>query len=261
LDELGRFNKQCWENLAQADIQYSRPMLDLTPACARALVDVEGVMDDPAGKDVLCLAGGGGQQSAAYARLGARVTVVDLSETQLERDQVAAKHYGVTIRTIQGDMRDLSALPTDSFDIVYHAHSIVFVPDAGEVLDQVVRVLRPGGQYHVSWCHPTFQVFMCESWNGQAYQFNQPIIEGREIVSADPHWTVDPGEGRPIVRVVGPREFTHTVPTIINGLITRSFAILGVWESGRGDPSAIPGTWQHLASFVSPNVTVWARKN
>ena len=40
--------------------------------------------------DVLCLAAGGGQQSVAFALLGANVTVFDLSETQLEHDRLAA---------------------------------------------------------------------------------------------------------------------------------------------------------------------------
>ena len=39
---------------------------------------------------------------------GSNVTVLDLSETQLERDRLAASHYGHSIVTEQGDMRDLS---------------------------------------------------------------------------------------------------------------------------------------------------------
>ena len=40
-----------------------RPMLDLDVASARQLVDPEGVMGEAVGQAVLCLAGGGGQQS------------------------------------------------------------------------------------------------------------------------------------------------------------------------------------------------------
>ena len=256
MDDLARYNKERWEALAQANIRYSQPMLDLTPESARKLVDPEGVMDEPADRDVLCLAGGGGQQSAAFALLGARVTVLDLSETQLERDQFAARHYGLTVRTIQGDMRDLSGLPANGFDIVYHAHSLVFVPDAGQVFDQVVRVLRPGGQYTLSWCHPFFQVLECESWTGAGYIFNRPIVEGRELTPTDPHWTVDPGGGRPAVRVVGPREFIHIAPTVINGLIRRGFAILGLWERrARRPPPPRPArgrTWPAWSRRTSP---------
>ena len=71
------------------------------------------------GKDVLCLASGGGQQSAVFGLLGANVTVVDLSQGQLDGDKTAAKHYGYSIQTVQADMRDLSCLSSDSFDLVH----------------------------------------------------------------------------------------------------------------------------------------------
>src|SRR5262245_44538236 len=118
-DELAATNRARWNALVDASIQYSRPILDFTPQSARAYIDPLGSIGDLAGKQVLCLASGGGQQSAAFALLDAEVTVYDLSDRQLDGDRLAASHYGVTIRTVQGDMRHLDALPTDGFDIVY----------------------------------------------------------------------------------------------------------------------------------------------
>jgi len=103
MDELAQYNKARWEELAQSNVPYSRPWLDLDESSARTRVDPHGMLKDVAGKEVLCLAAGGGQQSAAFGLLGARVTVLDLSETQLERDRMAAKHYGLQIQTVQGD--------------------------------------------------------------------------------------------------------------------------------------------------------------
>lgn len=40
-----------------------------------------GLLADIDGKDVLCLASGGGQQSAVFSLLGAKVTVVDQEMT------------------------------------------------------------------------------------------------------------------------------------------------------------------------------------
>ena len=42
-------------------------------------------------------------------------------------------------------MRDLSALGTGEFDIVFHQQSLVFVPDADRVIAEVARILAPGG--------------------------------------------------------------------------------------------------------------------
>src|SRR5262245_37596152 len=108
MDEVARYNQERWNELVEGGILYTRPFLDLTPASARMVVDPHGFIGEYAGKQVLCLAAGGGQQSAAFALLGAQVSVFDLSERALARDQQAACHYGVSIATYLGDMRDLS---------------------------------------------------------------------------------------------------------------------------------------------------------
>ena len=115
MDEIARYNKERWEELARANVQYSRPRLDLDEAAAREMIDPHGLIGEMAGKRVLCLASGGGQQSAAFGVLGADVTVLDLSETQLERDRAAAGHYGYAVELCQGDMRDLSRFSEESF--------------------------------------------------------------------------------------------------------------------------------------------------
>ena len=154
MDKISRFNRERWNALAAANIQYSRPLLALTPAEARVRLDPYGVMAPVAGKDVLCLASGGGQQSIAFALLGARTTVFDLSDAQLARDRQAAENHQVEITIEEGDMRDLSRFAANSFDLVWHAYSINFLPDPRPVLAEVARVLRPGGQYRVQWQNP-----------------------------------------------------------------------------------------------------------
>jgi hypothetical protein len=56
--------------------------------------------------------------------------------------------------------------------------------------------------------------------------------------------------------VQGPREFRHTLGALINGLIERGFAILGVWEEDWGTTDADPGSWDHFKAFVPPWLTV-----
>src|SRR5262245_41585782 len=123
MDEITRYNMERWKALVDANALFTRPLLNLDPISAHLRIDPEGRLGSVAGKEVLCLAGGGGQQSADFALLGAKVTVFDLSADQLRRDQEAAAHYGIEIETRQGDMRDLSCFAAASFDIVYHIFS------------------------------------------------------------------------------------------------------------------------------------------
>src|SRR5688572_9983833 len=98
MDELAKYNIERWKALVEANAVFTRPALELDPISAREKLDPEGRLGQVAGKDVLCLACGGGQQSVAFALLESNVTVFDLSEAQLRRDREAAAHYGVDIK-------------------------------------------------------------------------------------------------------------------------------------------------------------------
>lgn len=257
MDDLARYNQARWEDLAAANIVFSQPWLDLTPAIARALVDPAGLLGDVAGKDVLCLASGGGQQSVAFALLGANVTVVDLTPTQLQRDQEATAHYGLTIRALQADMRDLSALESDSFDVVWHAYSVNFIPELQTVFGEISRVLRDAGMYRIEWANPFVAGISEEDWTDAGYPLKQPYLNGAELVFADAAWTFEDHTGAQR-RVTGPREFRHTLSAVINGLVQHGFVVLGLWEELSQEPDAASGTWEHLKSIAPPWLTLWA---
>ncbi len=97
------------------------------------------------GLDVLCLASGGGQQGPVLSAAGANVTVLDNSPVQLERDRFVAERDYLVIRTVEGDMRDLSRFTDASFDLIFHPVSNTFVPDVRVVWKEAFRVVRKGG--------------------------------------------------------------------------------------------------------------------
>jgi len=255
-DEVVEYNRERWEELARANIEFSRPALNLNRRSARLMVDAEAVMGDVSGKDVLCLAGGGGQQSAAFGLLGAHVTVLELCRTQLERDHEAARHYGFHVATMEGDMRDLSCFGDNSFDIVWQAHSLNFVPDPIPVFDEVARVVRPAGLYRVECMNPFTQGLVEGDWDGHGYSLRLPYVDGAEIEYRDPYWAFDDAEGKQR-RVKGPREFRHTLGTLVNGLVARGFVMLGAYEAAEGNSKAKPGTWDHFAAIAPPWLTFW----
>lgn len=259
MDDLLRFNKERWEALAAANVQFSRPLLDLTPETARQQLDSYGMLGDVAGQRVLCLGSGGGQQSAAFALLGADVTVLDLAATQLERDRAALDHYGLNAALFQGDMRDLSRFADAAFDLVYHPYSISFVPDTAPVFDGVRRVLRSGGLYRLDWHNPFAKGIDERDWNGTGYNLKHRYADG-EVLFDDPDWEISDEDGT-VRRVAGPREFNHTLSTVLNGLIGRGFTLLGLWEEmPEADAAAAPGTWSHFVTVAPPYFTLWARR-
>ncbi len=265
MNDVARYNKARWEELSRAGVLYSCPWLDLDSNKARDRVDPKGMLREIAGKDVLCLAGGGGQQSVAFALLGAKVTVLDFSETQLEKDNKAASHYDVEITTVQGDMRDLSCFGEGVFDVVWHAHSLNFVPDAHRVFCEVAKVIRVGGSYRLNCNNPFVHGLFDEAWNGRGYPLGRPYIDGEEVVRKDPYWDFKSSDDTDR-RIRAPKEFRHCLSTVANGLIANGFVILGIWEDVQAadpekpsDPDPEPGTWSHFKTVAPPWLILWAR--
>ena len=258
MDPIAEYNQQRWAALVQANAIFTRPQLDLDEAAARALVDPEGRLGEVRGKRVLCLASGGGQQSVAFALLGARVTVVDLCAEQLEQDRAAAAHYGLAPEIVQADMRDLSALPAAAFDLVYHPYSINFVPDARIVFGEVARRLRDGGLYRFDCANPCFAGLLIQDWDGKGYPLWRPYADGAEIHYPDEPWVF--GGAPPVGSINQPREYKHTLGTLINGLIEQGFALQQVIEGYLCQPdiAAAPGTMAHVMAIAPPILRFWA---
>lgn len=258
-DDVAKYNKARWEELAKYGVEHSKPFLDLDESSAHQFVVPYNIMGNVQGKSVLCLAGGGGQQSVAFGLLGASVSVLDISETQLAQDRQALEHYGLQAQLEQGDMRNLSVFEDNSFDVVWNAYSINFVPDVAPVFDEVCRVIRPDGLYCLGWGNP-FLVAMEESdWTEKGYPIKR-IYADAEIIfdDDDQYWDVTDADGN-VHYVPNPREFNHTLSTVTSGLIQRQFQLLGIWESDIGDPVAEPGSWEHLKAVAPRGLTVWAR--
>ena len=210
---------------------------------------------DLEGKEVLCLAGGGGQQSVEFSLLGAKVTVFDLTPEQLELDQLAAEHYGHEIMTIQGDMRDLSGLPSNRFDRVYQPISSLFVPDMREVYRGVAKVLKPDGLYYSSYTYPRLYMAEKKGWDGEAYvvRLSQPHVSGR-ILERESDDLMNFDEGT----FFG--EFNHLLSDIINGQIAEGLRIVGVWENPRPHEyeysKLTPGSEEHEQSILPYGLSV-----
>ena len=258
MDELTKYNIARWKALVEADALFTRPALSLDPGSARRMLDPERRLGDVASKDVLCLACGGGRQSIAFALLDANVTVFDLSDVQLNRDREAAAHFNVEIKTVRGNIQDLSHFEAAAFDIVYHSYSLGFVPNARAVFQQVARILRPRGLYHFMCANPFFLGMQEKDWNGEGYTIKHPYVTGAEITYEDQEWVYDRTKSGAVIPP--PREFRHSLSALVSGLVEQGFIIQHVsdYSNFNPDPNAEPGTWDHFVSIAPPWLSFWA---
>ena len=182
-----------------------------------------------AGADVLCLASGGGQQGPILAAAGACVTVLDNSDEQLACDIRLSEEYDLGIRTVRGNMQDLSMLSDTSFDLIVHPVSNCFIDDILPVWREAYRVLRPSGRLLSGFCNPLLYLL---DWD--------QVDSGGDLVLryAIPYSDLDvlsPEQLAQRVQENQPLEFGHSLEDQIQGQIAAGFSIIGFYED-KGEP-------------------------
>ncbi|MEM9627941.1 MAG: class I SAM-dependent methyltransferase [Pseudomonadota bacterium] len=102
------------------------------------------VGDLPKGSQVLDLGAGTGACALPMARLGHRVTAVDLSSAMLLKLEQKALAEALEISTLQADVDDLP-MPERSLDLVTMRNLLWTLPNPEDLLIKARKSLRPGG--------------------------------------------------------------------------------------------------------------------
>ena len=182
-------------------------------------------ISDIKGKDVLCLAGAGGLQAPLLSCAGANVTVIDISEKMLEKDEAIAKENNLSIRLEHGNMCDLSRFEDESFDYIINPPSLFYVPDIMPVFKECYRVLRKSGSLILSAPNPI--AYVCdfvEDDNGGYYK----------AVNRMPYRSTDFPEQKNGI------EYGHTLQDYIGGQIACGFIITGYIEQQMENITDLP---------------------
>lgn len=242
-------NRVAWDELVDNDNEWSRPVGPEVIAKARqgdwsvVLIGHEPIPRDwfPSelpGARVLCLASGGGQQGPVLAAAGATVTVFDNSPKQLARDDEVAARDGLGLRTVLGDMRDLSAFDDASFDVIVNPVSNVFCPDLTPVWEETFRVLRPGGTLMVGFMNP------------DVYIFDEVALDRQELVVRHrlPFSSLDLSpDDRMRAYGSGPIEYSHSLTEQIGRQLAAGFVLTHLSEA----PHHADATAQHLSAYIA----------
>ncbi|HVL49032.1 MAG TPA: class I SAM-dependent methyltransferase [Candidatus Thermoplasmatota archaeon] len=160
--EARRLNRAYWDAIAEAYQRENATDLEDALRWGPGLAGEETLRalgpEGVRGKEVLELGCGGGQGAVWAARAGARRVVgVDLSPAQLAHAREHAASRGVAVEWREGTLEDLAFAPDASFDVVFSAFAMGFVPDAAKAFREAHRVLRPGGVFAFSWSSPAFE--------------------------------------------------------------------------------------------------------
>lgn len=241
--DIVRYNREAWDRAAAEGNEWTRPVSKEIIAQARA--GTWGLLLTPQkhvprawfgslpGKKILCLASGGGQQGPILAALGATVTVFDNSPAQLAQDTMVAEREGLSLKTVQGDMRDLTCFESGSFDLIFHPCSNAFVPDVLPVWREVARVLKTGGELLAGFVNPVY--FTIDPALGEQgiaqMKYKIPYSDLNSLTEQERRRYTDRGE---------PLEFGHSLEDLLGGQLRAGLMIADLYED----------TWTEEKSIV-----------
>ncbi|BAL99639.1 MULTISPECIES: class I SAM-dependent methyltransferase [Caldilinea] len=231
--EIRRHNAYAWDQAVKRGSRWTKPVTsEVIAAARRGEWQVTLTPSKPvprtwfpplAGANVLCLAGGGGQQGPILAAAGACVTVFDNSPQQLAQDRYVAQREGLALKTVEGDMCDLSMFEDASFDLIVHPTSNLFVPDVRPVWREAYRVLRSNGILLAGFCNPVLYLFDQELADEGTFQVRHRLPYSDLTSLSESERAVYVAEGQPL-------EFGHTLTDQIGGQLDAGFVLTGFYE-------------------------------
>ena len=227
------YNRYAWDRQVDIHNKFTVPVDPGTIALARQgdfsvlLTETKSVPREwfPPfkGLNLLGLACGGGQQCPVFAALGANVTVFDNSPEQLGRDRLVAIRENLPIRTVEGDMRDLSVFPNESFDLIFHPVSNVFCPEVRPVWLEAYRILRRGGLLLSGFANPIYYMF-------GTHADEQATLQVKYAIPYSDLKDLDPADLEVCIEEGTPLEYGHNLTDLIAGQTDAGFAITGFYE-------------------------------
>jgi 2-polyprenyl-3-methyl-5-hydroxy-6-metoxy-1,4-benzoquinol methylase len=161
-----------------------------------------------AGKRVLEIGCGIGTDTLNFARAGARVTAVDLSEKSLDLARQRAKLFGladrIDFRTADAE-RLSEAVPPEPYDLVYSFGVIHHTPNPERVIEQVRRhFVHAGSEFKIMVYHrrswKVFWILLTEG-RGAFWKLDELVARNSEAQTGCPvTYTYTPESARTLLR-------------------------------------------------------------
>jgi len=155
-----QMNKRHWDTIAICDwpkkAEQRKQIRDGYPYLEKVEPRLAPYLRDIKGKKIVVLQFGDGLVLLACAKMGAVVTGVDLSGTQVRLAAEAAAYCGVNVTLIEADCQNLpSNIPNDHFDLaVAECGVLIWIQKVDSWMRNAYRVLRNGGKLVLSDFHP-----------------------------------------------------------------------------------------------------------
>lgn len=177
---------------------------------------------DVHGKKLLHLMCQFGLDTLSWARRGAIVTGVDISDKSIERANELKEKAGLPAEFVRSDVLDLAGKIGNRFDVVFQSYGThCWISDIDQWAQVIAHYLRPGGIFYIIDDHPIIQIYQVE--NGSYFDTLPEYSSGQQDYC-----------DRSYILKNELVEWQHTLSSIVNTLIKAGLTIELVNEFDKG---------------------------
>lgn len=177
--------------------------------------------------NVLGLASGGGQQCPIFAAHGAKMTVMDLSDRQLDNERIVAERESYEINIVKSDISKEFPFADNFFDMIFNPISNCYIEDIQPFWKECARVIKQDGILMTSFIKE--EVFMFDP----DYK-NEDFLITRRPVPFNPLRDLSEDQIKQRYDAQMPLAFSHTLTEQIGGMIKAGFVVTDIFEDGDG---------------------------
>ncbi len=220
MEEFMNANKELWN--AWTDIHEKSELYDVDGfkrgRCTLQRTELEE-LGDVSNKSLLHLQCHFGLETLSWARRGAKVTGVDISDKSISLARSISAEIGIPAEFVCCNVYDLPEHLAGQFDIVYTSQGVlVWLPDLTKWAETIAHFLKPGGTFYIFEFHPfadTFAIADEPTIHYPYFHSDEPIIEE----TTGSYGGEEPGVTRTT------HEWTHSMGDIINSLLAAGLRI------------------------------------
>ncbi len=213
-----QINKESWNKRVESHVKSDFYNVDEFLKGNSSLNEPElKLLGDIRGKSVLHLQCHFGQDSISLARMGAKVTGVDISEKGIHTAQELNKKCETDATFVVSDIYDLPNHLDQQFDIVFTSYGTIgWLPDVNKWAVIVNQFLKKGGRFVFAEFHPVVWMFD-DNFNEIKYDYftADPIIETSSGTYANQNAPIEVEE----------ISWNHSLGEVLSALINESLKI------------------------------------
>lgn len=216
-------NKQWWNKATPVHFRSELYNLQNFKKGESSLVSVEQEeIGNVSGKKLLHLMCHFGMDTLSFARMGAQVTGVDLSDTSIKFAKKLSREVNVPAKFVCSNIYDLPDILNEQFDIVFMSYGVLlWLSNLKKMAKIVNSFLKEGGMFYIVEVHPFTNILSYDFKLFYKYFKKGPYIDDSE--GSYTNWDDNSINGVTY-------EWSHTISDIINSLIRQGLKIEFVHE-------------------------------